>query len=116
MLPTITGDLHNKSFLAHVGEEYGSGLGKDFGLRDMDEDLKISDVSAESHDLSRVFSGAIYDVLVNIFEITRQVPVLNNMKQLDVDGSPPASAIHLREVSFIKGGCSLFGGWGPKIF
>ncbi len=69
----FAGDLHDKSFLAHVGEEYGSGLGRDFGLRDMDEDLKISDVSAESHDLSRVFSGAIYDILVHIFEITRQV-------------------------------------------
>jgi hypothetical protein len=38
------------------------------GLRNADNDLKMSDVSTEVHDISRVFTGAIYDILADFFE------------------------------------------------
>jgi hypothetical protein len=41
---------------------YGNGV----PLRDLNNSLKVSDVSDKPHDLSRVFSGAIYELL-NIY-------------------------------------------------
>jgi len=38
------------------------------GLRNADNDLNMSDVSNEVHDISRVFTGAIYDILADFFE------------------------------------------------
>lgn len=67
------GDLHDKSFLASIGEEFASGLGRTYGLRNADRDVTISEVTGEYHDLSRVFTGAVYDILVAIFEVTRDL-------------------------------------------
>ena len=62
------GSRHN--FLAALGEEFGRGVGRYFGIRNADEDLTISKSSEEVHELSKVFTGAIYDVLVRIFTAT----------------------------------------------
>ncbi|MEU5883739.1 hypothetical protein [Spirillospora sp. NPDC047279] len=64
-------NLHDKSFLPAMAEEFGAALGKDFGLRNADNDLKLSQVSNEVHAVSQVFTGAIYDVLADIFAFER---------------------------------------------
>lgn len=38
------------------------------GLRNADNDLKLSEVTDEVHDISQVFTGAIYDILSDMFE------------------------------------------------
>ncbi|TMQ89204.1 hypothetical protein ETD83_39050 [Actinomadura soli] len=67
-------NLHDKSFLADVAEEFGRALGMPSGLRNADNDLKLSQVGNEVHAISQVFTGAIYDVLADMcmFEMARQ--------------------------------------------
>ena len=60
-------NLHQKNFLRELAEEFGSALGRPTGLRNADNDLKLSQVSNEVHALSQVFTGGIYDVLADIF-------------------------------------------------
>jgi hypothetical protein len=64
-------NLHDKTFLADMAEQFGLALGRPNGLRNADNDLKLSEVSNEVHDLSQVFTGAIYDILADIFHFER---------------------------------------------
>ncbi len=66
-LAMTKGDLHKKNFLAQLAEEFGAGIGRDMGLRNADNDLKLSEVSNEVHSVSQVFTGGIYDVLADIY-------------------------------------------------
>ncbi|TDB91972.1 hypothetical protein [Actinomadura sp. 7K534] len=68
------GNLHDKSFLADLAEEFGKALGMPAGLRNADNDLKLSEVGNEVHAISQVFTGAVYDVLADVyaFEMNRQ--------------------------------------------
>jgi hypothetical protein len=61
-------NLHEKQFLADLAEEFGLALGRPNGLRNADNDLKLSEVGTEVHAISQVFTGGIYDVLADIFE------------------------------------------------
>lgn len=61
------GDLHAKMFFPAVAEQFGEALGRTTGLRNADNDLKLSEVSNEVHDISKVFTGAVYDILADIF-------------------------------------------------
>jgi len=65
-------NLHDKSFLSDLAEEFGLALGRPNGLRNADNDLKLSQVTNEVHDLSQVFTGGIYDVLADIFAFERK--------------------------------------------
>lgn len=60
-------DLHAKNFLAALAEELGDALGRPMGLRNADNNLRLSEVSNQVHDISQVFTGAIYDILSDIF-------------------------------------------------
>ena len=60
-------NLHAKNFLAEVAEQFGDALGRTTGLRNADNNLKLSDVSNQVHALSQVFTGGMYDVLADIF-------------------------------------------------
>jgi len=62
-------DLHSKTFFPALAEQVGDAFGRAMGLRNADNDLKMSDVSTEVHDISRVFTGAIYDILADFFEL-----------------------------------------------
>jgi len=64
-------DLHRNNILAELAEELGSALGRPTGLRNADNDLKLSEVSSEVHDISKVFTGGIYDVLADAFSAAR---------------------------------------------
>ncbi|PWU18205.1 MAG: hypothetical protein C5B48_14955 [Candidatus Rokuibacteriota bacterium] len=65
-------NLHAKSFLADLAEQFGLALGRPNGLRNADNDLKLSQVGTEVHELSQVFTGGIYDVLADIFAFERK--------------------------------------------
>lgn len=78
------GNLRNRAnMLAAIGEEFGVGIGKPFGIRNAAEDITISRVTTEMHDLSRVFTGAVYDVLVKVFE-----------ESIDIERHQPAEALY----------------------
>jgi hypothetical protein len=68
-------NLHDKTFLADMAEQFGLALGRPNGLRNADNDLKLSQVTNEVHDLSQVFTGAIYDILADIFRFERKPAV-----------------------------------------
>lgn len=65
-------DLHNKTFIADLAEQFGLVLGRPNGLRNADNNLKLSEVGTEVHAISQVFTGAIYDILADIFAFERQ--------------------------------------------
>ncbi|KKK45783.1 MAG: hypothetical protein Lokiarch_06970, partial [Candidatus Lokiarchaeum sp. GC14_75] len=76
-------DLHNKTFFPVIGEEFGEAIfGKPTGLRNADNDLKMSDVSTEVHEISQVFTGAVYDILAYMFD-----------NHLDLDRYDPAETL-----------------------
>ncbi len=64
-------NLHDKTFLADLAEQFGLALGRPNGLRNADNDLKLSQVGTEVHAISQVFTGAIYDILADIFAFER---------------------------------------------
>lgn len=64
-------DLHDKTFLADMAEQFGLALGRPNGLRNADNDLKLSETGNQVHAISQVFTGAIYDILADIFSFER---------------------------------------------
>lgn len=64
-------DLHDKTFLADMAEQFGLALGRPNGLRNADNDLKLSEAGNEVHAISQVFTGAIYDILADLFSFER---------------------------------------------
>ena len=66
------GDLHDKTFLSDMAEEFGLALGRPNGLRNADNDLRLGQVGTEVHALSQVFTGGIYDVMADIFAFERK--------------------------------------------
>ena len=75
VIADTNGNLHAKSFLPVIGEEFGKAMGRSFGmegLRDSDLDLRVTDVVREAHNWSRVFTSAVYDILVRMYEDGRE--------------------------------------------
>ncbi|NJD67488.1 MAG: hypothetical protein FIA90_02245 [candidate division NC10 bacterium] len=68
-------NLHDKTFLADLAEQFGLALGRPNGLRNADNDLKLSQVGTEVHAISQVFTGAIYDIFADIFAFERKSAV-----------------------------------------
>ena len=66
------GNLHDKTFLADLAEQFGLALGRPNGLRNADNDLTLSQVGTEVHAISQVFTGAIYDILADIYGFERR--------------------------------------------
>jgi hypothetical protein len=64
-------NLHAKNFLSDVAEQFGLALGRPNGLRNADNNLKLSEVSNEVHAISKVFTGGVYDIMADIFNIER---------------------------------------------
>jgi hypothetical protein len=61
-------NLHDPNlFLSALAEQFGLALGFPHGLRNADNDLKLSQVGNEVHAISQVFTGGIYDTLADIF-------------------------------------------------
>lgn len=66
VLADCEGNLFGGSFLSSVAEEFGAGLGRSCGLRNADNGLTLRGVSDDPHELSQVFTGALYDALIEI--------------------------------------------------
>jgi hypothetical protein len=64
--------LHDKTFLSDIAEQFGLALGSTTGLRNADNDLTLSQAGTEVHAISQVFTGAVYDILADIFAFERQ--------------------------------------------
>jgi len=64
--------LHDKTFLADIAEQFGLALGSTTGLRNADNDLTLSQAGTEVHAISQVFTGAIYDILADLFAFERK--------------------------------------------
>jgi len=63
--------LHDKTFLADIAEQFGLSLGTTTGLRNADNNLTLTEAGTEVHALSQVFTGAIYDILADLFAFER---------------------------------------------
>jgi hypothetical protein len=63
--------LHDKTFLADIAEQFGLALGSTTGLRNADNDLTLSQAGTEVHAISQVFTGAVYDILADVFAVER---------------------------------------------
>ena len=75
-------NLHDKTFLSDLAEEFGLALGRPNGLRNADNDLKLSQVGTEVHAISQVFTGAIYDILADIFAFERKTALRDDATTL----------------------------------
>ena len=75
-------NLHDKSFLSDLAEQFGLALGRPNGLRNADNDLTLSEVSTEVHALSQVFTGAIYDILADIFNFEKRTAIKDDAATL----------------------------------
>ncbi|MES2150976.1 MAG: hypothetical protein V4508_14445 [Pseudomonadota bacterium] len=64
-------NLHDKTFLADIAEQFGLALGRSNGLRNADNTLTLSQAGSEVHAISQVFTGAIYDILADLFAFER---------------------------------------------
>ncbi len=64
-------DLHAKNFLSDLAEQFGLALGRPNGLRNADNNLKLSEVGTEVHAISQVFTGGMFDVLADLFAMER---------------------------------------------
>lgn len=63
--------LHDKTFLSDIAEQFGLALGGTMGLRNADNDLTLSQAGTQVHAISQVFTGAVYDILADIFALER---------------------------------------------
>ena len=73
LLQQTGGDLASSNALTRIGEVFAALVGEGTGLRDAFHDKKVSDTSAEFHDRSEVLTGALYRLLVSIYdELQRQ--------------------------------------------
>ncbi|CAH1772378.1 unnamed protein product [Owenia fusiformis] len=66
------GNLHKKFFFTIIGEQFGKGLGYKLGLRNADNNLNLTKAGNEVHSLSRVFTGAVYDIMAGMFYSLRE--------------------------------------------
>jgi hypothetical protein len=71
-------DLHDKTFLADMAEQFGLALGRPNGLRNADNDLTLAEAGNEVHALSQVFTGAVYDILADMFAFERRPGLLDD--------------------------------------
>jgi hypothetical protein len=72
------GRLHDKTFLADIAEQFGLALGTSTGLRNADNDLTMTEAGSEVHAISQVFTGAIYDILADLFAFERNPALLDD--------------------------------------
>jgi hypothetical protein len=75
-------NLHDKTFLSDLAEQFGLALGRPNGLRNADNDLKLSETGTEVHAISQVFTGGIYDILADIFNFEKNTALKDDAKVL----------------------------------
>lgn len=63
------GNLNRNTFFNRVGEQFGRELIGKSSLRDADNDKTMDDVQPQSHSMSQVFTGAIYNIIEKAFNL-----------------------------------------------
>jgi len=86
-------DLHDKTFLADMAEQFGLALGRPNGLRNADNDLTLSAAGNEVHAISQVFTGAIYDILADVFAFERRPGLQDDAAVLHQSGAYVCSLV-----------------------
>ena len=86
-------NLHDKTFLADIAEEFGLALGRSNGLRNADNDITMSQAGAQVHALSQVFTGAVYDILADMFSYQRAPALLDDAAVLHQVGDDLRSLV-----------------------
>jgi len=86
-------NLHDKTFLSDLAEEFGLALGRPNGLRNADNDFKLSQVGTEVHAISQVFTGGIYDFLADIFAFEQRPALRDDARVLYEAGQYVASLV-----------------------
>lgn len=68
------GDLHRTAFLPALAEQFSDALGRPMGLENAANELRLTDVSNDVHALSQIFTGAVYEIMADIytFEVRRE--------------------------------------------
>jgi hypothetical protein len=100
-------NLHDKTFLSDLAEQFGLALGRTNGLRNADNDLKLSQVTTEVHSISQVFTGAIYDILADIFAFERK-PLLRDDADVLHEVGEYVRSLVLRAIKAAPGSGALF--------
>ncbi|WP_282156644.1 hypothetical protein [Vibrio diabolicus] len=79
IIASCRGDLHAKTFLSLFAEQYGATKRPLQGyMRNADNDLRLGDVDrSRRYELSKVLTGAIYDIFVDVFELHISDPYCN---------------------------------------
>jgi hypothetical protein len=67
------GNLHKPNFVSSMAEQFGKAIGEEDDLRTADDDVDLRKTPKEVHDISRVFTGALYDILVDGFDAHYEV-------------------------------------------
>ncbi len=65
-------NLHDKTYLSDLAEESGLALGRSNGLRNADNELTLSQAGSDVLALSQAFTGAVYDILADMFDFERK--------------------------------------------
>lgn len=86
-------DLHRPGMMGALAEEFGNALGLPEGLRNADNNLKLSEVSNEVHEISQVFTGAVFDILADIFTASRNPRIQDDAEVLYNVGKYMASLV-----------------------
>ncbi|MDB5906329.1 MAG: hypothetical protein JWP34_443 [Massilia sp.] len=79
--------LHDKTFLSDIAEQFGLALGASTGLRNADNDLTLTEAGSEVHAISQVFTGAVYDILADLFAFERDPALLDDATVLHAVGA-----------------------------
>jgi hypothetical protein len=78
------GDLKDKSYfwIANGGAVAAADRAQGKGFAAADHDLTMYEVAAEVHDISLVFTGAVYDILADVFEYQRDPDLKDDTETL----------------------------------
>jgi hypothetical protein len=71
LLAETNGALNQSNALTRLGEAFAALTGRDTGIRDAFNDLKVSDTTEEIHDRSRVLTGAAYKIFLAVYSRLR---------------------------------------------
>lgn len=86
-------NLHQMTFLTSLAEQFGNALGRPGGLRNADNKIKLSEATSEVHNVSRVFTGAVYDILADAFAAARDPRTKDDCEVLYLTGQNVAKLV-----------------------
>jgi len=68
VLSDTKGNLKKNNFISNLAEQFGQSLTKKEALRNANNHLTMTEVKRESHDLSQILTGCVYDIIAELLE------------------------------------------------